>query len=178
MTNTNGSSSSTVVTADETTTLSPEAIVGQLRALRQQIPEFTQMPVADARVLHPAAQVDPEFAHAAINTIGASETVQIAVGRSAEEMRQEENEVVRWTAVEDELRAMLKGVAAANLVRRHRLGLALLQTYSIGRQLVRNKDHAHLLPHVEGMKRLNKFGRRRAKAPAEPEPKPPQSNVK
>jgi hypothetical protein len=72
------------VTADETTTLSPEAIVGQLRALRQQIPEFTQMPVADARVLHPAAQVDPEFAHAAINTIGASETVQAAVGRRAQ----------------------------------------------------------------------------------------------
>ena len=172
MSNTNGSSSSTVVTVNETTIITPEAVVEQLRALRQQIPEYTQLPSPGAQALRRAAQVSPEFAHAAINTVGASEMVQAAVGRTPEEMRQDETEIVRWTAVEDELRAMLKGVRAANLVRRHRLGLAVLQSYSIGRQLVRHPDHAHLLPHVEGMKRLNKFGRRRTKAPAEPVPKP------
>jgi len=60
---------------------------------------------------------------------------------------------------------MLRGVAAANLSRRHRVGLITLQTYSISRQLVRKKAHADLLPHVDGMRRLNKFaanaGRRR-----------------
>ena len=70
----------------------------------------------------------------------------------------------RWTAVEDELRAMLNGVAAANLVRRHRIGLTALQTYNICRQLVRQKEHAALLPPVQGMKRLNKFGKKHAKA--------------
>src|SRR6185436_18875 len=175
MSNTSGSPDSNVVKADETTIITPEAVVEQLRALRQQIPEYTQLPPPGAQALRRAAQVAPEFTHAAINTVGASEMVQAAVGRSPEEMRQDENEIARWTAVEDELVAMLKGVRAANLVRRHRLGLAVLQTYSIGRQLVRNKDHAHLLPHVEGMKRLNKFGRRRTKAPAEQEPaKQPQ----
>ena len=62
-------------------------------------------------------------------------------------------------------RTMLRGVAAANLSRRHRVGLITLQTYSISRQLVRKKAHANLLPHVDGMRHLNKFaansGRRR-----------------
>src|SRR4029078_11473471 len=95
------------------------------------------------------------------------------VGRTPADLRQDEVEITRWTAVEDELKAMLKGVSAANLIRRHRLGLAALQAYNISQQLVRHPDHADLLPHVEGMKRLNKFGRRRAKAPVEPPPVEP-----
>ncbi|HEX9981981.1 MAG TPA: hypothetical protein VGF69_01835, partial [Thermoanaerobaculia bacterium] len=38
---------------------------------------------------------------------------------------------------EDELRTLLEGVSAANLIRRHRLGVTVLQAYSISRQLVR-----------------------------------------
>jgi len=67
--------------------------------------------------------------------------------------------------------ALLKGIVAANLIRRHRIGLVTLQTYNICRQLVRKKDHSNLLPHVEMMKRLNKFGRKRVKTPP-PEPHP------
>jgi hypothetical protein len=36
---------------------------------------------------------------------------------------------------------MLKGVVALNLVRRHRLGTAALQSYSISRNLVRQPEH-------------------------------------
>jgi hypothetical protein len=58
-------------------------------------------------------------------------------------------------------------------MRRHRVGLASLQSYNISRQLVRHQDHSDLLPHVHEMKRLNRFGRRRrnASSPA-PEPAP------
>jgi hypothetical protein len=34
--------------------------------------------------------------------------------------------------------------------------------YNISRQLVRRREHAALLPHVDAMKRLNKFGHKRA----------------
>lgn len=163
---TNGSSGNNAVGADETTSITPEEVVADLRALRQRIPEYTQLPLAGSRSMRRAASVDVEFARAAINTIGASETMKTAVGRTPEELRRDEDEVTRWTAVEDELRAMLKGVSAANLVRRHRLGLAVLQSYNISRQLVRHQDHANLLPHVNGMKRMTKFSRRR-KAPAD-----------
>jgi hypothetical protein len=161
----NGSGS---VAAAETTFLTPEAVVEQLRVLQQQIPDFTQMP-ARARAILRAAHVDPAFAHAAINTIGASDTMQVAVGRKPEELFQDETEIARWTAVEDELRKMLKGCSAANLRRRHRLGLTALQTYGISQQLVRSGEHENLQTHVEGMQRMKKFARRsRSKTTVEP----------
>jgi hypothetical protein len=168
---TSGGSSSKPAAATEA--VAPEAIIEQLRAVRQQIPEYQQLGFSGERALRRAAHVDAEFAHAAINTVGASGTMQAAVGRTSEDLRREKDEITRWSAVEDELRAMLKGVATANLVRRHRLGLTTLQTYNISRQLVRNPDHAELLPHVDGMKRMKKFARRRGKAPVEPPTVPP-----
>jgi len=168
-----GTTNPKTAAADEPTAITPEALVEHLRTLRLQIPEYRQLARVNARALRRASQVDPVFAHAAVNTIGASSTIEDAVGRTPADLRQDEVEITRWTAVEDELKAMLKGVSAANLVRRHRLGLAALQAYNISQQLVRHPDHADLLPHVEGMKRLNKFGRRRAKAPVEPPPVEP-----
>jgi hypothetical protein len=70
--------------------------------------------------------------------------------------------------VETELRSMLRGVTAANLVRRHRIGQAALQTFHVSRQLVRQEEHADLLPHVETMSRLPKYGRRHSKSSATP----------
>jgi hypothetical protein len=68
---------------------------------------------------------------------------------------------------------MHKGVAAANLSRRYRLGITALQTYAIARQLVRQSEHADLMPHVEAMKRASKFGRRRRAQAAEQAPTQP-----
>jgi hypothetical protein len=135
-----------------TEAVGPETIVEQLRALRDH--------------------VRCRLVQASINAVTESAGVAGVLGRSAADLRQETVDADRWTAVEDELRAMLNGVAAANLVRRHRIGLTALQTYNICRQLVRQKEHAALLPHVQGMKRLNKFGKKRAKTPIETEPKP------
>jgi hypothetical protein len=154
-------------------TLAPEAIVEQLRTLRSQIPEYVQLPTADAQSLRRAANVDANFVQASINAVTESARVAAVLGRSAADLRQETVDADRWTTVEDELRAMLNGVAAANLVRRHRIGLTALQTYNICRQLVRQKEHSALLPHVQGMKRLNKFGKKHAKTPAEPNPPQP-----
>jgi hypothetical protein len=75
----------------------------------------------------------------------------------------------RWAVVESELRSVLRGVSAANLVRRHRLGLVVMQAYNVSRQLVRQEEHSHLLQHVEAMSRLRKPGRRRLKSTAEPQ---------
>lgn len=91
------------------------------------------------------------------------------------DQRQDAIDADRWSAVESEARALLKGVAASNLVRRHRLGVTALQTHSMCRQLVRRKDDEHLLPHVQQMKPLNKFARTKAKpspSPNTPQPQP------
>jgi hypothetical protein len=167
------------VALDGTEPFPPEQIVEQLRVLRTHIPDFGPLAIAEAMSLQRAAHVDDDLVQAATNTVGASKFVASALGKTADDLRVERDDVARWSAVEHELETLLKGVVSANLTRRHRLGLASLQAYLITRQLVRQEVHADLLPHVEAMRRANKFGRRRtapevAKAPVLVPPVPPK----
>ncbi len=153
-----------VVAPTDPVPISPDALIAQLRVLRDQIPGYQHLPVLDAKSIR-------RVAHASFNAIGASDLVQVPVQRTPEDLRQELDVAGRWTQVADELRAMLEGVEGANLDRRHRLGLVALQAYTISRALVRKKENSALLPHVAEMKRLNKFGRKR-KTMATPAPVP------
>lgn len=154
--------------------VTPESIVLQLRAVRQQIPEYGQLPASKLRELGSVSHVHPDFTQAAIGAMGASATVLSAVGTNPEDVQREVDTAGRWAVVEDELRAMLKGVAAANVSRRSRIGKTALLTYAVSQKLVRSAEHADLLPHVEAMNRMNRFGKRKAKkaAPAPTTPVP------
>ncbi|HEX3071024.1 MAG TPA: hypothetical protein VHX14_20820 [Thermoanaerobaculia bacterium] len=150
----------------------PEAIVETLRALREQIPEYVQLAPADAKSIQPVANVHPDFAQAAINAIGASPLVQAVAGRTPEALQQEVETAARWSKVEDELLAMLKGVSSANLMRRNRLGEAALTVYAVSKKLVRAPEHAALLPHLSLMRKANRFGRNRQASAPPPVPTP------
>lgn len=156
------------VAADGTEPLTPEQIVEQLRILRQHIPDYGPLSPEDMQVRRRAAHVHVDLIHAATNSVGASQFLAGAIGKEADDLRVEQTDVTRWSAVEHELQKMYKGVAAANLSRRYRLGITSLQAYSIARQLVRQNEHAELLPHVEAMRRASKFGRRRRVQAPEP----------
>lgn len=169
--------SSITKTATDTPMLTPEQLVEQLRAMRQQIPEFVQLSSPrEIRRFQRLARVTPEFAHEGIGVVGASPVVQTAIGNTPEELHQAEDEIARWAVAESELRFMFHGVAAANLVRRHRLGLAVTQAYNVGLQLVRQEEHADLVPHVRRMTQVRKFNRRRRK-PADPQARPQQQTA-
>ena len=84
--------------------------------------------------------------------------LRAAIGQDPEALREDLALQARWSALEDEARAFLRGVEAANLTRRHRIGVTALQTYQIGRQLVRKPEHQDLVPHVAEMKRTNRLG--------------------
>lgn len=158
-----------VTPAAETAPPTPEQLVAQLRAIREQlvVPDPAPGPPSLRRRL---GHVHPDFVNAAINAAGVSDTVQSALGRSDEDLRLETTETARMTAVMDELHALEKVVADTINVQRQRVGLAALQTYQICRQLARDERHAaRLAPHLAEMKRLNRFGRRRRNAPAQPE---------
>jgi hypothetical protein len=162
--------------ATENPMLGPEQVVEQLRVLRQQIPDFVQLSNArEAQQLRRLARVTAEFAREGIGAVGASPVVQDAIGNTAEDLHRAEDEIARWTVAESELRSLLRGVSAANLVRRHRVGLAVLQAYNVSRQLVRQEEHAQLRPHVERMSRVKRFGRRRNKPAGDPLPPVPVS---
>ena len=158
--------------------LTPEEFVEQLRMLRQHVPDFGPLPKASANALRAAARASAEFIQASINTVGTSKPIASAISSDSVALLGEREDAARWSAVEAELRTLLAGVAAANLARSHRIGLTALQIYSIARQLVRRKENADLLPHVDHMRRANLFGKRRpatpdAKAPAPPPVTPP-----
>jgi hypothetical protein len=159
-------------TASPPAQLLPEDIVSELRLLRAQFPDYVQLPLPSAKSLRGVANVHPAFVQLAISATGASATLQAAIGRSAADMQQESELPARLLVVADELQAMLKGVLAGVLVRKHSVALSALQAYSIGRQLVRKPENADLLPHVQAMTRLRRAGRRAVATPPQP-PTPP-----
>ena len=161
--------------ASETPMFTPEEVLEQLRILKERIPDFVQLPNDRAtKYLRRKSKLNPEFAQEAIDAVGTSPTVQSAIGNTPEELHQAQDEARSWASVENALRGLLRGVAAGNVVRRERIAQAALQAYNVSTQLVKQEDHGDLLPHVERMKRLPKYGSRRRGKPAEEQPQPPQ----
>jgi ABC-type uncharacterized transport system permease subunit len=163
--------------ADNTTnSITPEEALAQLRALRAQIPNYTQVPAYPAAILRAVAVVDPQFVDATTGAIGASQQLQDLVGATPEQCVAEAGEASRWAQVEDELEATLKGVRNANLGRKHRIGVRALQTYQVTKQLVRMNEHADLQPHLAEMRKHNRFGKGRRNAAQQPAPVPVAQN--
>lgn len=164
--------------AGTTQALPPEDVVAQLRGLRQQIGEVTPLTEQQRTALRAHAALPNGVVQASINALGASDSVQQILGQAADGVRQLAEEANRWTAVEDELRSMLKGIAGANLIRRQHVGLVSVQAYVISQQLARDPRNASLLPHVQEIKRLRALGRRKKTATPAPQqppaPAPPQ----
>ena len=159
-------------------TLEPEAVVEQLRAIRGQIGEVTPLTTSERRKLRRRAKTSNPVLQASINMIGAHDQVSLAVAQPAEGVRRLYDEANRWTAVEDELRTLLEGVAGANLVRRQRITLVATQAYNIGTQLARDPANAVLRPHVEEIRRLKRSARRKKAGEATQSPaSPAQSSV-
>jgi hypothetical protein len=157
------------------TMLEPEPVVDQLRAIRLQIAEVTPLTSAERNLLRRRAKTSNSVLQASINMISAHEQVSLAVAQPAESVRRLYDEANRWTAVEDELRTMLNGIAGANLVRRQRIALIAGQAYNIGAQLARDPANAVLRPQVEEIKRLKRVTRRKKAGDATQPPDPAPS---
>jgi hypothetical protein len=152
--------------------LPPEQVVDQVRVIRSQIAEVNPLTAAQKKFLRARTKLSNGVMQGSINVIGASDVISQGVGYHAEEVRQLVDETNRWTAAEDELKATLNGVAGANLIRRQRVAFIAAQAYGLGSQLARDPNNAGLVPHVQEIKRLKSF-KRRKKAQAAPQPPAP-----
>src|SRR5258708_16308104 len=157
--------------------MTPEAAIDALRALRAQLGDTTPLTIAQRKSLRSKGQASIAVLQASINVIGALDNVAQDVGQTASEVRQMLDESNRWAAVEDELRSMLNGVSSANLLRRQRVSLIAAQASNIGAQLVRDPANAVLVPHVQELKRLKSFTRRKKATQAPGTPQPPASGT-
>jgi hypothetical protein len=155
--------------------LTPEAVIEQLRTMRSQIDDVVPLSAEQRRLVKQRLRKQPtSVVEAAINVIGVLDNVSQAIGQPLDDVRQLQDDSIRWDAAVDEARAFLKGMEGGNLIRRQRLALIATQAYSIGTQLAKDPAKAVLVPHVEEVKRLKGVSRRKktAQAPQTPAPAP------
>src|SRR5258708_2243399 len=155
--------------------LAPEAVIAQLRTMRSQIEDVAPLSKVQRKLVQRRLRVLPKaVVEASINVIGVLDNVSQAIRQPLDEVRQLQDDSLRWAAISDEARAFLKGIEGGTLIRRQRLALIATQAYSIGTQLAKDPAKAVLLPHVEEVKRLKGVSRRKkTQAPQTPAPKSP-----
>jgi hypothetical protein len=138
--------------------LDPETLVLGLRHLRQRIPGFVQLSLDEQRAMTRAAYLDPEFIAAGIHAAGATTAYENLLGLTAEELREEDELTRRCDHAIREVEALLKGMADANLQRKHRVGQAILLLYAaLGRAMRHpSAEIALLRPYYEEMQRAYK----------------------
>ena len=167
----------TVDTPQSTPSLTPEAIVEQLRAISSQVPEATPLTPDQRETVrnHARTAKNGEILQTTISLVGTTDVISNAVGHDADGVRQLCDDSNRWAVVEDELRSLLNGVSSANLIRRQQLAAIADTAYGVGLQLLRNPSHAAVVPHVQEIKRLRSIGRRKkpATTPQTPSPNGP-----
>ena len=162
-----------VSSSPDPTKLTPEAVIEQLRTMRSQIDEVSPLSREQRKLVKQRLRIQPKpIVEASINVIGVLENVSQAIGQPLGEIRQLQDDSLRWDAVADEARAFLKGIEGANLNRHQRLALIGTQAYAIGSQLAKDPARAVLVPHVEEVKRLKAASRRKktTQAPQTPAP--------
>jgi hypothetical protein len=156
--------------------LTPEDVIAQLRTIRSQIDDGAPLSKEESKQVKQRLRIQPKtVVEASINVIGVLANVSQALGQPLDEVRQLQDDSLRWDAVADEARAFLKVIDGANLVRHQRLAQIGMQAYAIGTQLAKDPDKAVLVPHVEEVKRLKGISRRKktqAPQPQTPAPAP------
>jgi len=155
--------------------LTPEAVIAQLRTIQSQIDDVAPLSKQQSKLLKQRVRRQPKpIVEASINVIGVLDNVSQAIGQPLDEVRQMQDDSLRWDAVADEARAFLKNIEGANLIRHQRLALIGMQAYQIGTQLAKDPDKAVLVAHVEEVKRLKGVSRRKKtkQAPQTPSPAP------
>jgi hypothetical protein len=153
--------------------LTAEAVIEELRTLQTQIEDVVPLPKAERLLVQRRLRtLSKPVVEASINVIGVLDNLSQAMGRPLEDVRQLQDDQLRWEAVADQARAFLKGIEGANLIRRQRLAVIATQAYTIGSQLAKDPDKAVLLPHVEEVKRLKRISRRKKATQAAPPPAP------
>jgi len=151
-----------------------QALIVQVRALREKIPNLVNPASKDARVkLASAASVPADF----VERIAVAVENTPALVRGATDpatSRDRMAYVEAWGPVADEVEALARVIRHTVALVRNQAGADALTTYALAQRLAQRPEHADLIPHVADMRRtLRKRGGRKAKAKAEqPTPAP------
>jgi len=146
----------------------PEEVFKQLRQITAVVADDMEMLDAGKRkVLRDAARVSDEIVRRTVHAVGATDIIALAIGMSAEQLRDLVELSSRWTSAESELRTLLTGVQGAKLARRHQVAKIVAQVFMLASQLAKNDAYGDLRTYVEEVKRLKSYERRKRKAKPE-----------
>ena len=152
-----------------------QALITEIRALREKIPNFIVSTDKDARrKLAPAASVPADFVE---RMAVAAETNAALAGKEKIDPVQARDLMAYAEAfgpLADEVEALVNFIRHSVTAARNKAGSDALTTYAIARRLARRPEHADLVPHVTDMRRTLGARARKPKAKAE-QPAPPQA---
>lgn len=159
----------------QTSLLTPEEMLEQLRALLARVPDVPVLTPNERKLLAKATRLPDAEVVASLDVARVSERVTQAIGTTPDNAKQLLEDAQKWGPVEREIRGVFKAVADANMVRRQRATIIAIQAYAIGQQLARDPEHAGIVPHVQEVKRLKALRRRKTTSGADTPPSHPQS---
>jgi len=88
----------------EPTKLSPEAVISQLRTMKSQIEEVEPLTQEQRRLIKNRLRTHSKtVVEASINVIGVMDNVSQAIGQPIGDIRQLQDDAIRWKAVAEEL---------------------------------------------------------------------------
>jgi hypothetical protein len=128
----------------------PEVLIQGLRFLQQRIPGFAQLSIQEERSMARTAYLPVKAIEIGVDCAGLAGAEDL-IGMTGEEMQQDTDLSRRWERVSREIGVLKRGIDGANLVRRHRVGLATLDLYAFMKRA--KKRDTRLRPYVEEMRR-------------------------
>src|SRR3954454_4840217 len=115
------SNTTPVSTNPNAVSLSPEAVIAQLRTMQSQIDDVAPLSKEQRTLVKQSIRMQYKtIVEASINVMGVLENVSQAIGQPLDEVRQLQDGAIRWEAAAEEARGFLKGIEGANLNRRQR----------------------------------------------------------
>lgn len=157
---------------------SAQARVQELRAMRQQIPNFV-IPVdkTERRKLAKAASVPQAFIELTAVAVKNSPSLVRGGATDPEQSRDLLSFADAYAPLADELEALAHFIKHSVTAARNKAGSEALTTFALAQRLAKRPENAELVPHVDDMRRAL-GARRKAKAssappaPSAPPPKP------
>ncbi len=152
------------------------ALIDQIRAMRQQIPNFV-IPSSrnESQRLSSAATIPPQFVELTAVAVGSSSELVRGGGADAAQNRDLLSYAEAYAPFADELEALAHFVRHSTIVAKNKVGSDALTTYALAKRLAKRPGTADLAPHVADMSRaLGRKGRSR-KVKSQPVPASPVS---
>lgn len=148
-----------------------QARVDEIRAMRQQIPNFVIPDSKGAtRRLNSAASVPQQFVELAAVAVTNSTALVRGGGIDPAQIRDLLNYAEAYAPVADELEALAHFVRHSVVTARNKAGSDALTTYVLAQRMAKRPETADLAPHVDDMRRA--LGKRIRKAKSQPAPTP------